>query len=108
MSAILSAEQLFENLRQMPVTERDKFFRLLSIEAFGEPESMSHEELFGHLDDAEFTAAEAAEYLEVSIPTFRRHVRAGKIKASSEVGTTHLYRLEALTEFKKALHSKRQ
>lgn len=103
MSTILSAEQLFENLRQMPVTERDKFFRLLSAEGFGEPESMSYEELFGHLDDEEFTAAESAEYLEVSIPTFRRYVRAGKIKASSEVGTTHLYRVAELTELKKAL-----
>jgi excisionase family DNA binding protein len=66
---------------------------------------ISHEELFGHLDDEEFTAAEAAEYLDVSIPTFRRYVKAGRIKASSEVGTTHLYKLTALRELKQALKS---
>lgn len=37
----------------------------------------SHEQLFGHLAEAEFTATEAAEYLEVSIPTFRRYVQGG-------------------------------
>jgi excisionase family DNA binding protein len=103
MNTILTAEQLFENLQQMPSTEREKFFLLLSAKAFEDKETFTHEELFGHLRDAEFTAAEAAEYLDVSIPTFRRYVRAGKIKASSEVGTTHLYRLTELRELKKAL-----
>lgn len=104
MSAILTAEQLFLNLQQMPAAEREKFFLLLSAKAFGDAENLSHEELFGHLRDEEFTAAEAAEYLEVSIATFRRYVQAGKIAASSEVGNTHLYRLTALRDLKRALN----
>lgn len=37
----------------------------------------SHEELFGSLADDNFTAQEAAEYLEVSVSTFRRFVASG-------------------------------
>jgi hypothetical protein len=105
MNPHLTAEQLFANLQQMPSTEREKFFVLLSAKAFGDAEDLSHEELFGYLRDEEFTAAEAAEYLEVSMATFRRYVQAEKIMVSSEVGNTHLYRLTALRELKKALKS---
>lgn len=49
---------------------------MLSEIVFPDDDS-SHEQLFGHLSEAEFTAAEAAEYLEVSIPTFRRYVQGG-------------------------------
>ncbi len=103
MSAILTAEQLFANLRQLPSTEREKFFLLLSAKAFGDTEELNHEELFGHLRDEEFTAAEAADYLDVSIATFRRYVRSGKVSASSEVGNNHLYRLATLRELKNTL-----
>ena len=49
------------------------------------------------------TAAEAAEYLEISIATFRRYVQAGKITAHSSVGNAHLYPLAALRALKKAI-----
>lgn len=100
MSATLTAEQLLANLQQLPNTEREKFFLLLSAKAFGEPDTLSHEEVFGHLHHEEFTASEAADYLDISIATFRRHVRAGNITASSQIGTTHLYRLSDLRDFK--------
>ena len=102
MRLIQTAEQLFISLQQMPSAEREKFFALLGSRAFGE-DPLSHDELFGHLRDDEFTASEAADYLEVSIATFRRYVQAGKITASSEVGTSHLYPLATLRELKKAL-----
>jgi excisionase family DNA binding protein len=86
----------------MPSSEREKFFALLASKAFGE-DNLNHDTLFGHLRGDEFTAAEAADYLEVSMPTFRRYIKAGKIKPSSEVGTSHLYPLAALRELKKAL-----
>jgi len=70
--------------------------------AFGE-DNLSHDTLFGHLRGDEFTATEAADYLEVSMATFRRYVKAEKIKPSSEVGTSHLYPLAALRELKQAL-----
>ena len=66
-------------------------------------ENASHEEVFGHLKDAEFTADEASQYLEVSIATFRRYCKQGKVTASSIVGTSHLYPLEDLRALKKAL-----
>jgi hypothetical protein len=99
----LTAETLFTSLQQMPSSEREKFFSLLSKKAFSEGDNLSHVELFGHLQDSEFTADEAAEYLDVSIATFRRYCNQGKINASSIIGTSHLYPLAALRELKKAL-----
>jgi excisionase family DNA binding protein len=100
--ASMTAEQLLIHLERLPSAERQKFFTLLSERAFRDRDNLSYEELFGHLKDEEFTAQEAAEYLEVSIATFRRYVRDKKITASSEVGNTHLYSLASLREFKKA------
>lgn len=64
---------------------------------------LSHEELFGDLEDSLFTAKEAMEYLEVSSATFRRYVHDGRICADTEVGTSHLFKLEDLRELKLAL-----
>jgi hypothetical protein len=66
-------------------------------------ENFTHHELFEHLDNARFTASEAAEYLEISIARFRCYLKAKKIVTSTKVGSTHLYSLNALREFKKAL-----
>lgn len=66
-------------------------------------ENFTHQELFGYLDNATFTALEAAEYLEVSIATFQHYLKANKITAITEVGSAHLYSLNALRAFKKAL-----
>ena len=97
-----TARELFSTLQQLPLSERQQFFVLLG-NALGEKEDFSHEQVFGHLENALFTAAEAAEYLEISIATFRRYLKAKKIVASTEVGSTHLYSLDTLREFKKAL-----
>lgn len=102
MNVIHTAEQLFLSLKQLPSAERDKFFVLLGSKAFAD-DALSHDEVFGHLRDEEFTAAEAAEYLEVSIATFRRYVQAGKITAHSSVGNAHLYPLAALRVLKQAI-----
>jgi len=113
MNVILTAKQLFSTLRhtleKMPAGEREKFFVMVSTRAFlSDPNdrrdnNLSHEELFGHLKDEEFTAKDAAAYLDVSIPTFRRYIAEGKITASSEVGSSHLYPLTTLRALKKAL-----
>lgn len=103
VSAILTAEEVFAILQGMPASEREKFFALLAQHAFPATENFSREAVFGHLNGAQFSASEAAQYLDVSIATFRRYVRAGKIRASSEVGTSHLYPLTALRELKQAL-----
>jgi excisionase family DNA binding protein len=100
---IMTAETLFSSLQQMPSHEREKFFSLIARRAFSNGDNLSHAELCGHLQDSEFTADEAAEYLGVSIATFRRYCKQGKVAASSIVGTSHLYPLATLRQLKRAL-----
>lgn len=99
----VSAEEAIAILESMPVQEREKFFAILASKAFPAAEDFSHTEVFGHLDDAQFSATEAAQYLEVSIATFRRYVHDGRIKACTEIGSSHLYALADLREMKQAL-----
>jgi len=51
----------------------------------------SHEQVFGHLRNATFLAEEAAEFLEISLPTLRRYVQAGRLKPSSIIGRSQLF-----------------
>ena len=90
MSHALTAEDLFAEMKTMPATEWSRFFALLGEVLFPDDDS-SHEQLFGHLVDAEFTAVEAAEYLEVSIPTFRRYVQGGNLNPSHRVGRSQMF-----------------
>jgi excisionase family DNA binding protein len=102
MPHAMTAEDLFQDLRQMPPTERQKFFVILSANAF-RGDDISHEQLFGHLASDNFTAQEAAEYLEVSMSTFRRFVACGKLNPSSKVGRNQMFSVADLKAFKKAL-----
>lgn len=102
MTYAMTAEDLFQNLKQMPMTERQRFFGILSMNAFRD-EDMSHEQLFGHLADDEFTATEAAQYLEVSMSTFRRLVATSRLQRSSTVGRNQMFRVADLKAFKKAV-----
>lgn len=102
MAHAMTAEDLFRDLRQMPTTERQKFFVILSANAF-RGDDMSHEQLFGHLGEDNFTAQEAAEYLEVSMSTFRRFVAGGKLNPGSTVGRNQMFAVADLKAFKKAL-----
>ena len=65
--------------------------------------NLSHEQLFGHLSGESFTAQEAAEYLEVSITTFRRYVAGGKVVPASTLGRNQMFNVPELKAFKKAL-----
>jgi excisionase family DNA binding protein len=98
----LTAENLFQDLKQMPTAERQKFFVILSTNAFRGVD-MSHEQLFGHLASDSFTAQEASEYLEVSMSTFRRFVASGKLNPNSTVGRNQMFAVADLKAFKKAL-----
>jgi hypothetical protein len=98
-----TAQELFSTLQQLPNNERQQFFSLLANALSNNQENFSHEQVFGDLENALFTATESAEYLECSIATFRRYVKNQKIVAASEIGSTHLYSLNALRDFKKAL-----
>jgi excisionase family DNA binding protein len=50
-----------------------------------------------------FSAEEAAEYLEVSIPTLRRHVQSGKLKPSAVFGRSQLFSTSDLKLLKQKL-----
>jgi len=90
MTQYMTAEDLFAQVQKMSSKERVKFFSLIAINAFQEPE-YTHEQVFGHLRNATFSAEEAAEFLEVSLPTLRRYVQAGRLKPTSIIGRSQLF-----------------
>ncbi len=90
MTQYMTAEDLFAHVQRMPSKERIKFFSLVAINAFQETD-YTHEQVFGHLRNVSFSAEEAAEFLEISLPTLRRHVQAGRLKPASIVGRSQLF-----------------
>ena len=90
MTQSMTAEDLFAQVQKMSAKERIKFFSLIAISAFQEPD-YTHEQVFGHLREASFSAEEAAEYLEISLPTLRRYVQAGRLKPRSIIGRSQLF-----------------
>ena len=99
---IATAEDLFAAMKNMAPTERVRFFTLLGENAF-EKDNFSREEVFGDVVSANFTVGEAAEYLEVSVPTFRRYVQAKKIIPDHVVGRNQFFAAKDLKAFKRAL-----
>ena len=98
----MTAEDLFAHVQKMPSKERIKFFSLVAINAFQETD-YTHEQVFGHLRNATFSAEEAAEFLEISIPTLRRYVQAGKLKPSAIIGRSQLFSSSDLKLLKQQL-----
>lgn len=101
MSRALTAEDLFSEMKRMPTTERAKFFSLLASNAFRD-DNFTHEQVFGHLQREPMSAREAAEYLEVSLPTLRRYVQAGKLRPSHTVGRNQMFSAQDLRAHKRA------
>jgi excisionase family DNA binding protein len=99
MSSIMTAEDVFAQVKQMAAKERIKFFSLIAINAFQEND-LTHDQVFGHLKKDAFSAEESAEYLEISIPTFRRLVQSGKLKPTRVIGRSQLFSTEDLRKFK--------
>lgn len=98
----VTAEAVFKSFSKLPSSERAKFFALLA-EPSVRSGNFTHEEVFGHLAGDAFTSGEAAEYLGVSMSTFRRYVGNGRIKASSEMGRNQLFATKDLKAFKRSL-----
>ena len=65
--------------------------------------ALNHEQVFGHLRNATFTSEEAAEFLEISMPTFRRYVQSGKIKPKELIGRSQLFGTIDLRKLKQKL-----
>lgn len=100
--AIATAEELYSAMKEMPSAERVRFFALLGEKAF-ESESFAHQDVFGAVRNTEFTVAEAAEYLEISVPTFRRYVQSQKITPVHIVGRNQFFATSDLKQFKRSL-----
>ena len=86
----------------MTAEERIKFFSLIAINAFKETD-YTHEQVFGHLRNATFSAEEAAEFLEISLPTLRRYVQAGRLQPSTVIGRSQLFSSDSLRLFKQKI-----
>ena len=99
-TATVTAEDLFTDMKRMPVAERMKFFSLLVTNAFRD-DNFSHADVFGHLKNEPFSTAEAAEYLGISMPTLRRCVQAGKLEPSHTVGRNQMFSVKTLRAFKR-------
>ena len=66
-------------------------------------QTLNHEQVFGHLRNATFSAEEAADFLEISMPTFRQFVQSGKIQAKELIGEIQLFATADLRTLKKEI-----
>ncbi|WP_251370040.1 helix-turn-helix domain-containing protein [Polynucleobacter sp. JS-JIR-5-A7] len=98
----MTAEDLFAQVQKMSAKERIKFFSLIAINAFKEAD-YTNEQVFGHLRNATFSAEEAAEFLEISLPTLRRYVQAGRLQPSTVIGRSQLFSSDSLRLFKQKI-----
>lgn len=107
MSHSMTAEDLLSQIAALPLTERLRFFNLLGSRLF-QDDNFTHEQVFGHLAEAAFSAQEAAEYLEVSIATLRRYVQSGRLKPSQVIGRCQLFSTQDLKALKRSLVVRRK
>ena len=66
----------------------------------------SRSQVFGDLEGALFTFAEACEYLERSAPQVRRYVADQAVVPATSIGKNQMFDLAALRAFKKTLRAK--
>lgn len=91
MTNVLTAEDMFLQIKEMPEKERVKLFTLVVSNAFRDQENYSHEELFGHLKTELFSAEEAVHYLEISMPTLRRLVQSQRLQPKQIIGRSQFF-----------------
>jgi len=102
MNRQVRAEDLLSTVQQMSEQERMKFFSLVGKNLFVSNE-FTHEEVFGHLNEEHFSSEDAAEYLEISLPTLRRYVSAEKIKPTKIIGRNQLFSAKDLRQLKQKM-----
>ena len=64
-------------------------------------DDFSHEQVFGHLARQPLSAAEAAEYLGISLLTLRRYVQAEKLLPSHIVDRKQMFSVNDLRAYKR-------
>ena len=100
MTILMTAEDLYAEMEQMPSSERTRFFLMLADKAFRK-DDYTHDQVFGDAYHEPFSVPEAAEYLEVSVSTLRRYVQSGKLKPAQVVGRSQLFNASDLRMFKR-------
>jgi excisionase family DNA binding protein len=100
MNLPITAEDLYAEMKRMPSSERNRFFSMLAAKAFRE-DDFTHGQVFGAVHQEPFSVPEAAEYLEVSIPTLRRYVQSGKLRPIQVVGRSQLFDAADLRSLKR-------
>jgi excisionase family DNA binding protein len=100
MNLPITAEDLYAEMKRMPSSERNRFFSMLAAKAFRE-DDFTHEQVFGAVHQEPFSVPEAAEYLEVSVPTLRRYVQSGKLRPIQVVGRSQLFDATDLRSLKR-------
>ncbi|MBT9439599.1 MAG: excisionase family DNA-binding protein [Desulfobacterales bacterium] len=96
---MLTAEKVYREILEMPLTEREKLFAVIARRGF-EKDLYNHNEVFDEIRQSPFTVKEAAEYLEVAEITLRRWIKAGKIRFK-RVGRNILFDPDELKVSKK-------
>ncbi|MDA3902206.1 MAG: helix-turn-helix domain-containing protein [Desulfuromusa sp.] len=101
MNMSITAEDLYAEMERMPSSERTRFFLLLASKVFHE-EDYTHDQVFGAVHREPFSVPEAAEYLEVSVPTLRRYVQSGKLRPTQIIGRSQLFDASDLRTLKRS------
>jgi excisionase family DNA binding protein len=96
---MITAEKVYKEILDMPLTEREKLFAVIARKGF-EKDLYSHEEVFDEIRKSPFTVKEAAEYLEIAEITLRRWIKAGNIKYQ-RVGRFIVFDPDELKSFKR-------
>lgn len=98
---MITAENVYKKIVEMPVTEREKLFAVIAKRGF-EKDFYRHDEVFDEIRQTPFTLKEAAEYLEKAEITIRRWVKSGKLKAK-RIGKNIVFDPDGLKEHKRKL-----
>jgi excisionase family DNA binding protein len=96
---MITAEKVYKEILEMPVTEREKLFAVIARRGF-EKDLYRHEEVFDEIRQSPFSVKEAAEYLEAAEITVRRWVKARKLKYK-RVGRNFAFDPDELKAFKR-------
>ena len=95
---MITAEKVYKDILQMPVSEREKLFATIARKGF-EKDLYTHDEVFGDIRKSPFSLKEAAEYLEVAEITVRRWTKAGKLN-HRRIGKNLVFDPDELKEIK--------
>ena len=111
----VTVEKLINQFEHLKVKEKEYFLgrlmklmaqRAFSVPDHSTPKTYSHRQVFGELEGALFTFAEACEYLERSVPQVRRYVADQTIVPAKSIGKNQMFDLAELKAFKKTLRTK--